>query len=83
MLSIVTVDPSSATGRYCTSTQADEVLYPHCPKEFREADYRLQMVAREIRGYGADLVMLQVRSQVPTWRACNAKNAPTIMGNPY
>lgn len=46
--------------RYCTSTQADEVLYPYCKKEFRAADYRLQVVAREIRGYRADLIMLQV-----------------------
>lgn len=46
--------------RYCTSTQADKVLYPYCKKEFRAADYRLQVVAREIRGYGADVIMLQV-----------------------
>lgn len=46
--------------RYCTSEQADKVLYPHCPREFRVMDYRMQVVAREIRGHAADLVMLQV-----------------------
>lgn len=46
--------------RYCTSEQADKVLYPHCPREFRVMDYRMQMVAREIRGHAADLIMLQV-----------------------
>lgn len=46
--------------RYCTSDQADKVLYPHCPKKFRAMDYRMQMVAREIRGHAADLIMLQV-----------------------
>ncbi|CAN0206293.1 unnamed protein product, partial [Laminaria digitata] len=45
--------------RYCTSAQADKILYPHCPKEYREEGYRMQMVAREIRGHGADLIMLQ------------------------
>lgn len=50
----------SPSSRYCTSAQADEILYPHCPKEYREEGYRMQMVAREIRGHGADLVMLQV-----------------------
>ncbi|CAN0127836.1 unnamed protein product, partial [Scytosiphon promiscuus] len=44
---------------YCTSEQADEVLYPYCAKEFRAIDYRMQMVAREIRGHAADLIMLQ------------------------
>lgn len=37
------------------------MLYPHCPKEFRAMDYRMQMVTREIRGHAADLIMLQVR----------------------
>lgn len=46
--------------RYCTSLEADEVLYSHCPKQYREANYRMQMVLRELRGYGADLLMLQV-----------------------
>lgn len=46
--------------RYCTSAQADEILYPHCPKEYREEGYRMQVVAGEIRGHGADLIMLQV-----------------------
>eukprot|EP00903_Cladosiphon_okamuranus_P010394 g9832.t1 len=44
---------------YCTSEQADKVLYPYCPKEFRVLDYRMQMVTREIRGHAADLIMLQ------------------------
>ncbi|CAN0047140.1 unnamed protein product [Ectocarpus sp. 13 AM-2016] len=44
---------------YCTSEQADKVLYPHCPKEYRAMDYRMQMVAREVRGHAADLIMLQ------------------------
>ncbi|CAM9309857.1 unnamed protein product [Pylaiella littoralis] len=44
---------------YCTSEQADKVLYPHCPKEYRIMDYRMQMVTREVRGHGADLIMLQ------------------------
>lgn len=51
--------------RYCTSTQADEILYPYCPKEYREEDYRMQMVAREIREHGADLIMLQVTPRSP------------------
>lgn len=50
--------------RYCTSEQADKVLYPYCPKEYRAMDYRMQMVAREVRGHAADLIMLQVRSVV-------------------
>ncbi|CAN0481523.1 unnamed protein product, partial [Ectocarpus sp. 8 AP-2014] len=44
---------------YCTSEQADKVLYPYCPKEYRAMDYRMQMVAREVRGHAADLIMLQ------------------------
>ena len=36
------------------------MLYPYCPKQFREADYSFQMVTREIRGDDADLIMLQV-----------------------
>lgn len=48
--------------RYCTSAQADEILYPYCPKEYREQGYRMQMVTREIREHKADLIMLQVIS---------------------
>lgn len=51
--------------RYCTSAQADEVLYPHCPRAFREAEYRMQVVLREVRSYGADLLMFQVSCLAP------------------
>lgn len=50
----------TSDARYCTSAQADEVLYPHCPRAFREAEYRMQVALREVRSYGADLLMFQV-----------------------
>ncbi|CAM9231739.1 unnamed protein product [Sphacelaria rigidula] len=45
--------------RYCTSAQADEMLYTYCPKKYREADYRMQVVLRELREYDSDIIMLQ------------------------
>lgn len=35
-------------------------MYTYCPKKYREADYRMQVVLRELREYDSDIIMLQV-----------------------
>ncbi|UJR13564.1 hypothetical protein I4U23_000577 [Adineta vaga] len=44
---------------YASSTGAREIIYPYCPQDYLEFDYRKPLLFREILGYHADLILLQ------------------------
>ena len=45
--------------RYSTSEYASKVLYPYCPQEALQPDYRMGLVVREVVGYHPDIVCMQ------------------------
>ncbi len=44
---------------YASSTGAGEIIYPYCPQDYLEHDYRKPLLIREILGYHADIISLQ------------------------
>ncbi|XP_044742172.1 2',5'-phosphodiesterase 12 isoform X2 [Chrysoperla carnea] len=44
---------------YCDSDYTRETLYPYCPPEALDIDYRKQLILKELIGYKADLICLQ------------------------
>jgi len=44
---------------YATSSDAGDRLYPYCPSDYLEFDYRKPLLLREIIGYHADIISLQ------------------------
>ncbi len=44
---------------YASSTGAGEIIYPYCPQDYLEHDYRKPLLLREILGYHADVISLQ------------------------
>ena len=48
--------------RYSMTDYATDVLYPYCPPEALQPDYRMGVVAREVLGYCPDIVCLQEMS---------------------
>ena len=44
---------------YASSTGARETIYPYCPQDYIDHDYRRPLLFREILGYHADLILLQ------------------------
>lgn len=44
---------------YASSSGAAELMYPYCPLDYLDHDYRKPLLLREILGYHADLVLLQ------------------------
>ncbi|CAF2802318.1 unnamed protein product, partial [Rotaria sp. Silwood2] len=44
---------------YASSTDAQQTIYPYCPQDFLEHDYRKPLLLKEILGYYADIISLQ------------------------
>ncbi|CAF4647342.1 unnamed protein product [Rotaria sp. Silwood2] len=44
---------------YASSTDAQQTIYPYCPQDFLEHDYRKPLLLKEILGYHADIISLQ------------------------
>ncbi|CAF3786654.1 unnamed protein product [Adineta steineri] len=44
---------------YASSTGAGEIIYPYCPQDYLEHDYRKPLLLREILGYHADIISIQ------------------------
>ncbi|CAF1219323.1 unnamed protein product [Adineta ricciae] len=44
---------------YAASTGAAEIMYPYCPEDHLNHDYRKPLLLKEILGYHADLIFLQ------------------------
>ncbi|XP_033100520.1 2',5'-phosphodiesterase 12-like [Anneissia japonica] len=44
---------------YADSDFSRDVLYPYCPPELLDIDYREQVILKELTGYNADLICLQ------------------------
>lgn len=44
---------------YASSTGAAELMYPYCPIDYLEHDYRKPLLIKEILGYHADVIALQ------------------------
>ncbi|CAF4090711.1 unnamed protein product [Rotaria sordida] len=44
---------------YASSTGAQPIIYPYCPEDYLQHDYRKPLLLKEILGYHADIISLQ------------------------
>ncbi len=58
-LSLRVVSYNILANGYASSTGAGEIIYPYCPQDYLEHDYRKPLLLREILGYHADIILLQ------------------------